>query len=198
MRSRELPAPTKIVRGALPVLLVLAGLAAARPAAASEWRADWLPVEDSSGLFLDVDCASPSLCVAVGSDDAIASSTDPGGGAAAWRMGHLQEPGSYGNPPGGTTSAVLLPGAQIRGVSCPNTGFCVAVTRLGGIFTTTNPDRGTAAWNGFQLQASGPRTTCTGSPAPRPRCAWRSRWEGRSSPPSTRPAGLRPGAKRAA
>ena len=144
------------------LLLVLAPGALA----ASEWQTTQFPDEGETGLFLDVDCPSVSLCVAVGSNDAIASSSDPTGGIGAWRIGHLQEPGSYGDvpaPPGGN---VFLPGAQIRGVSCPDTGFCVAVTRLGGIFTTTDPDGGVAAWNGFHLQQSGPRVHMYGVSCP--------------------------------
>jgi hypothetical protein len=136
--------------------------------AASEWQVDQFPEGGETGLFLDVDCPSPSLCVAVGSDDAIASSSDPAGGIGAWQIGHLQEPGAYDNLPPGSSGTVLLPGAQIRGVSCPTTGFCVAVTRLGGIFTTTNPSGGVGAWDGFQLQESGPRTHLYGVSCPSP------------------------------
>jgi hypothetical protein len=136
--------------------------------AASEWQADQFPENGETGLFLDVDCPSPSLCVAVGSNDAVASSSDPGGDIGAWRIGHLQEPGSYGDVPSIPGGTVFLPGAQIRGVSCPVTGFCVAVTRLGGIFTSTDPNGGVGAWNGFHLQESGPRVHMYGVSCPSP------------------------------
>ncbi|HET9592951.1 MAG TPA: hypothetical protein VFP17_08545 [Solirubrobacterales bacterium] len=134
--------------------------------AASEWQVGQFSDEISTGVFLDVDCPSPSLCVAVGSDDAIASSSDPTGGIGAWRIGHLQEPGSYEELPPSAPATAFLPGAQIRGVSCPSTGFCVAATRLGGIFTTTDPDGGVGAWSGFHLQDSGPRVHMYGVSCP--------------------------------
>jgi hypothetical protein len=149
----------------LSALLVLT--CAVSASAASEWQVAQFPDGSETGLFLDVDCPSRSLCVAVGSNDAVASSSDPTGGIGAWRIGNLQEPGSYSEPPAGS-GTVLLPGAQIRGVSCPTTTFCVAVTRLGGIFTTTHPDGGVGAWNGFQLQESGPRTHLYGVSCPSP------------------------------
>jgi hypothetical protein len=136
--------------------------------AASEWQASQFPEEGETGLFLDVDCPSLSLCVAVGSNDAVASSSDPTGGIGAWRIGHLQEPGSYGDLPSGSSGTVLLPGAQIRGVSCPSAGFCVAVTRLGGVFTTADPNGGVGAWSGFHLQESGPRAHMYGVSCPSP------------------------------
>jgi hypothetical protein len=145
------------------LLLVLAPAASA-----SEWQADQFPEQGNGiGVFLGVDCPSPSLCVAVGSNDAIASSSDPSGGIGAWRIGHLQEPGSYGDSPVAPPGVeALLPGAQIRGVSCPSVSFCVAATRLGGIFTTTNPDGGVAAWSGFHLQEGGPRVHMYGVSCP--------------------------------
>lgn len=146
------------------LLLIFASAAGA----ASQWETGQFPEEGGTGLFLDVDCPSVSLCVAVGSNDAMASSSDPAGGIGAWRIGHLQEPGSYDNLPPGSSGTVLLPGAQIRGVSCPTTSFCVAVTRLGGIFTTTDPDGGAAAWSGFHLQESGPRVHMYGVSCPSP------------------------------
>jgi len=158
--------PRLLMAGALVSALLL--LAGASRAAASEWQVAQFPEGSETGLFLDVDCPSPSLCVAVGSNDAVASSTDPTAGIGAWRIGNLQEPGSYSELPPGTTGTALLPGAQIRGVSCPSATFCVAVTRLGGIFTTTNPDGGVAAWHGFQLQESGPRTHLYGVSCPSP------------------------------
>ncbi|MGN6202021.1 MAG: hypothetical protein ACTHNY_06410 [Solirubrobacterales bacterium] len=153
---------------AVGMLMGIAALALffAPRALASEWQTGQFPEEGETGLFLDVDCPSPSLCVAVGSNDAIASSSDPTGGIGAWQIGHLQEPGSYGDLPPGSSGSVILPGAQIRGVSCPSTGFCVAVSRLGGIFTTTDPDGGVGAWSGFHLQESGPRVHMYGVSCP--------------------------------
>lgn len=159
----RMPLPAGVFVAAL---LLLA--CAPRAMAASEWQVSQFPENIETGLFLGVDCPSPSLCVAVGSNDAIASSTDPTGGIGAWRIGNLQEPGSYGELPPGPSGTAILPGAQIRGVSCPSPTFCVAVTRLGSIFTTNNPDGGVSAWNGFQLQESGPRTHMYGVSCPSP------------------------------
>lgn len=155
--------PLLILVSAL-LLLVFAPAAGA----ASQWETGQFPDEGETGLFLDVDCPSVSLCVAVGSNDAIASSSEPAGGIGAWRIGHLQEPGGYDDLPSGAAGTVLLPGAQIRGVSCPSPSLCVAVTRLGGIFTTHDPNGGVGAWSGFHLQESGPRVHMYGVSCPSP------------------------------
>jgi len=147
--------------------LGLALLALAPTAQASRWRVDTFPELGSTGLFLSVDCPSETLCVAAGSDDAIASSTEPAAGVGHWRFGHLTEPGAYGEVPAPPGSVPFLPGAQIRGVSCPSTGLCVAVTRLGSIFTARDPAGGAGAWSGFQLQAPGvPRSHLYGISCP--------------------------------
>jgi hypothetical protein len=134
--------------------------------AGAGWRVDTFPELGSTGIFFSVDCPAKNLCVAAGSDDAIAASTEPAAGIGHWRLGHLQEPGAYTAPVAEGGAEVRLPGAQIRAVSCPTTSFCVAVTRLGSIFTSDDPAGGVATWAGFQLQSGGPRAHLYGLSCP--------------------------------
>ena len=43
-------------------------------------------------------------------------------------------------------------GAQVRGVSCPTTEFCAAMSRQGYIYASTNPGGGAPAWSAIALQ----------------------------------------------
>jgi hypothetical protein len=95
------------------------------------------------GSLFGVSCPTTSLCVAVGSDGLIATSTNPTGGRAAWSVVH----------PGGTEDigpiegkGIIFPGAQIRGISCPSAEFCVGASLQGRFFSSHNPAGGAAAW----------------------------------------------------
>ena len=91
------------------------------------------------GSMRAVSCASESLCVAVGYEGSVFTSTDPTGGAAAWRVSDVNEgPGA----------------AHLTAVSCPSVALCVAVSggygeSAGRIFTATNPASGN--WKRAQL-----------------------------------------------
>jgi hypothetical protein len=91
-----------------------------------------------------VSCASPDLCVAVGSEGAVDVSDDPTGGAGAWSMTNANV--AHGTP------------THLTGVSCPSTSLCVAVSGLGQgssggkVLTSTDPTAG--QWQVTQLAGS--------------------------------------------
>ncbi|HET9154511.1 MAG TPA: hypothetical protein VFN85_10390 [Solirubrobacterales bacterium] len=101
-------------------------------------------------------CPSTSLCVAGGADNTIASSTEPGGGAARWSVVH----------PGQGASLEAVNYRQIRGVSCPSPSLCVAVTFEGFVYTTTDPTGDASAWSVTDLDPSGPNTHLYGISCP--------------------------------
>lgn len=75
-----------------------------------------------------VSCASTTLCVAAGREGEILSSTDPTGGASAWKT------------VGGAGFASLY------GVSCPTTTLCVTGNAVD-VITATEPLGDTSAWH---------------------------------------------------
>ena len=94
------------------------------------------------GSLRAVSCAGESLCVAVGYEGSVFTSTDPTGGAGAWSVSDLNEgPGA----------------AHLTAVSCPSVSLCVAVSggygeSAGRIFTSTVPSSG--SWKKVQLGGS--------------------------------------------
>ncbi len=148
-------------------LLVLA-LAALVPAAAgaSEWSVVQLPAGGVNASFYGMSCPSASLCVAVGGNSAIATSTDPTGGASAWKIG---KPGGGVDipdgavPPGGE---VTYGGGQIRGISCPTTALCVAASLDGRFYTSTDPAGGPSTFKVFKQAESGPNIHMLGVSCP--------------------------------
>jgi hypothetical protein len=75
-----------------------------------------------------VSCAATGLCVAVDYDGNVVTSTNPTGGAAAWKVTKV-------DPAGG-----------LQGVSCPSTSSGVAVDINGNVVASTNPAGGASAW----------------------------------------------------
>jgi hypothetical protein len=71
-----------------------------------------------------------SLCVAVSTDVTVVTSTDPAGGAKAWRETDLS----------GTEAGSLA------SVSCPSVSLCVAVDQDGNVVSSTRPTRSAHAW----------------------------------------------------
>jgi hypothetical protein len=94
------------------------------------------------GSMRAVSCAGESLCVAVGYEGSVFTSTDPTGGAGAWKVSDVNEgPGA----------------AHLTAVSCPSVSLCVAVSggdggSEGRIFTSTEPISG--SWKKVQLAGS--------------------------------------------
>jgi hypothetical protein len=115
--------------------LALLGPAGALAAGPLTWSApaqiDVQPSIDANAIY-SISCPSATLCVA--GDDAgnILSSTNPGGGRAAWSSAAVDV------HTGGQFS--------IEGMSCPSTTLCVAVDEGGGVLTSNNPAGGAAAW----------------------------------------------------
>ncbi len=133
------------------VLAAFAMLSAPMAASASPWTRAQLPGIAGKVFLLGVSCPSPSLCVAVGTNNLIATSTDPTGGEADWNVVYAGEgPSPYISP-----SAPFISGRQIQDVSCPSLGLCVAVTNQGNIYTSTEPTGPAWAWNVTPIDGNG-------------------------------------------
>jgi hypothetical protein len=104
----------------------------------------------------------------VGGNHTVASTVDPLGGAEAWKVvnpGGGVTPEETGIPPG----QVVYPGAQIRGVSCPASGLCVAAGFKGEVFSSSNPTGPGSAWKVVPMQGERePRLHMTGISCPTP------------------------------
>lgn len=135
----------------------------------------WQSVQLSSSIdFRSISCGTPSLCVAVAKEGRVFVSTDPTGGAGAWRAaGTPGGPGdleavdcvatqlcaagnmtgnvlSSTNPAGGVptwTETNAGGSVQITGVSCPTANACVAVDNNGDVTTSSDPTGGSASWH---------------------------------------------------
>jgi photosystem II stability/assembly factor-like uncharacterized protein len=93
------------------------------------------PLDPAEGVsFHSVSCPSARLCVAVNTADGvgeharIATSTDPAGGAHAWKVISL-----------GRHSG------SVQNIDCPTTSLCVIDT-LGGLLVSTDPTGGAKQW----------------------------------------------------
>lgn len=104
-------------------------------------------------------CPTASLCVAVGGNNTIASSTDPSGGLAKWNTVYAGEGAE-------STGSSVFPGRQIRSVSCPSTQLCVAVTFEGNVYTASDPTGSAAAWSVTNADGGGPNTHFYGVSCP--------------------------------
>ncbi len=146
----------------LGLLLALALLPAA--ASASEWSATQLPGGSVQAAFYAISCPDPSFCAATGGNGTIAVSGNPTGGASAWKVGR---PGGSVDIPGSEGGGVYYGGAQIRGVSCPSTGLCVAASLDGRFYSSTNPAGDpTSAWKVVKQAESGPNIHMFGVSCP--------------------------------
>jgi len=150
------------VAGAIGLLAIQGGTARA-----STWTAVKLSDPSIQVALYGVSCPSSSLCVVVGGNSTVAVSENPTGGAAAWSVfrpgGSLDAP----DPPGG--GDVVYGGDQIRGVSCPTVGLCVAASFDGAIYSSSNPAGGRSAWNVVELsEEREPRIHMGGISCPSP------------------------------
>jgi hypothetical protein len=136
-----------------PLAAVLASLVAlavaAPPAAAAGWTTTQLPGGAGELFLLNVDCPTTSFCAAVGTQNLIATSTDPTGGPGAWHTVYAGE-GRYEGIDG-----PVIASRQVQGVSCPSTHLSVAVTTLGQIYASTDPTGPASAWSVAELKPSG-------------------------------------------
>ncbi|HEY2055224.1 MAG TPA: hypothetical protein VGH14_14930 [Solirubrobacterales bacterium] len=132
---------------------------------------------DPSLQFTGVSCSDPTLCVAVARGGKIAVSSDPTGGASAWKV--VGAPGGSGDlegidcvatlcATGNATGNILTSteptaagatwseakagiAALVTGVSCPTTSACVGVDNNGSVFTSTDATGGSSAWHAENL-----------------------------------------------
>jgi hypothetical protein len=145
-------------RGAALIVCLLALAATAAPATAAGWTTTQLAGEAGTMFLLNVSCPEADFCVATGSQNLIATSTDPTGGAAAWHVaypgeGPLHEP--VPGPAGIGPQGPIPTNSQLLGISCPSSRLCVAVTNLGVIYTSTDPTGPASAWNVAELTPTG-------------------------------------------
>jgi hypothetical protein len=132
--------------------MVAMTLASAATASASPWKGIQLPAPANKVFLLGASCPTTSLCVVVGTNNLIASSTDPTGGIAAWSYGYAGE-GPWPNTDSFPSDRIT--GRQIQAVSCPSATLCVAVTSLGQIYSTTRPTSPPSSWRVTQMDAEG-------------------------------------------
>jgi hypothetical protein len=131
------------------------------------------------GQIRGVSCTSSNFCIAVSHEGLVYASTNPTGGAGAWKVTELEDGANthmYGvsciassfcivaadkgrivsstNPMGGKsawTTVELGNSLKFRSVSCPSPSFCVVVGDEGMVLSSTNPLGGAAAWKEVQL-----------------------------------------------
>jgi hypothetical protein len=135
-------------------LLAALAIALAAPAAAATWQPAQLSGLAGKSYVLAASCPSSSLCVASGTNNMIASSTNPTGGSAAWDPVFVGE-GPW--PNSSTWPNQEISGLQIQGISCPSTHLCVAVMNKGFIYSTTNPSGPASAWKSVEIGEPGGR-----------------------------------------
>jgi hypothetical protein len=146
--------------GAIAIGALVALAVAAPVAGASDWRTVQLTGEAAKVSMFAIDCPTTQLCVAVGGNNTIASSTAPHGGP--WGLAYA----GIGAQP--TPSNGSFAGRQIRGVSCPGAGLCFAGTFEGDIYFTSNPTGPAAAWAVTPVDPPGPNTHIYGISCPTP------------------------------
>jgi len=138
--------------GALTMQIVVVGfcvvwaVGGAGAARAADWSGLQLGGAAEKVALFGISCPTASLCVAVGANNTVASSTDPSGGAVAW---NVVNPGAGSIPIGSNFR-------QIRSISCPSAQLCVSVSFEGLIYTTTDPTGEAAAWQVTDLDPEGP------------------------------------------
>ena len=132
-------------------------------AGAAPWTTAKLPGSAGKVFLLGVSCPTTDLCVASGTNNLIATSTDPTGGSAAWDYRYVGD-GPWPNTDDWPTQGIS--GKQIQGISCPSPKLCVAVLNQGNIYTSTNPTGPSSAWNSIQIDGKGRNTHLFGVSCP--------------------------------
>jgi hypothetical protein len=145
MRARVKPRAWSLM---LAASCITSALAFAPSALASSWTTARLPGAAAKVFLLGVSCPSQGLCVAVGTNNLIASSTDPTGGPSAWSFVYAGE-GPW--PATESWPTENIEGKQIQSVSCPSARLCVAVTDQGFIYSSTQPTGPASAWHVTQI-----------------------------------------------
>ena len=104
----------------------------------------WLPMMvDPAGNLESIDCVQ-SDCFATDYEGDILSSTNPAGGASAWKSIRVPD------------------GEDLTDISCPTTSFCLAVGARGGLWLSTNPTGGASDWrDAFGMPGGAVGVSCT-------------------------------------
>lgn len=144
------------------ILAVLLSAAVVGSASGSTWTGRQLTGEAAKVTMFGASCPTVSLCVIVGGQNTVATSTDPTGPTADWNTAYVGE----GAVPTGSNDT--FPGRQIRGVACVSPSLCVAVSFEGLVYTSTNPTGGASAWSVTDLSSTGPSTHLYGISCPSP------------------------------
>jgi hypothetical protein len=134
--------------GVLLCWLAALGAVAASPASAA-WTTSQLPGPAGELFLLNVSCPTAEFCAASGTQNLIATSTDPTGGPAAWHTVYAGEGRNEETP------MPVISSRQVQGISCPSARLCVAVTTLGQIYSSTEPTGPASAWNVDELKPTG-------------------------------------------
>ncbi len=144
---------------------VAAALVLLAPAAAgaAQWSTARLPGAAGKVFLLGVSCPSRSLCVASGTNNLIATSTDPAGGAGAWDYRYVGD-GPWPKTNEWPTEGIA--GKQIQAVSCPSASLCVAVTSKGFIYSSSNPTGNSSQWGSVEIHSQGGNTHLYGVSCP--------------------------------
>ncbi len=91
---------------------------------------------DSEADISGVSCVSGTLCVAVDKRGDVLTSTNPTGGASAWR------------------SADIDGELELNDVSCASSTLCAAVDERGNVLISTDPTGGAGAWSSTNVAGS--------------------------------------------
>ena len=132
-------------------------LAWAGTAVAADWKLQDLPGDGVHTALLGISCPTESMCVAVGEQNVVATSTNPTAGPSAWRV---EQPGADVTEEGFSGNPNLF--RNVRAVSCPSPSLCVAVTFDGYVYSSTNPTGGASAWRVTDVDGTGRDTHLLG------------------------------------
>jgi hypothetical protein len=149
---------SKWKRAAVLIVCLVMSAVTGAPAVAAGWTTAQLTGEAGTMFLLNVSCPDAGFCVATGTQNLIATSTDPTGGAAAWNVVYPGagpfESGTPGPAGFGPQGPFPTP-SHLQGISCPSSHLCVAVTNLGVIYSSTDPTGPASAWNVAELKPTG-------------------------------------------
>src|SRR2546423_6135144 len=129
-------------------------------------------IPDNTYSLRSISCTTQHLCAAGDNSGRVITTTNPDGGAAAWKRQSVDASRLVGaisclptlcvavdysgyavistNPTAATPTwsspALIDSGNGLRGVSCPSTSLCVAVDNAGRALATTNPTDASPGW----------------------------------------------------
>jgi hypothetical protein len=149
-------------------------LISTNPEATTAWQLSTLPSKPAFALEL-LSCASASLCVAAGPNDAgyVLTSAEPAGGASTWKLTHVAEHGfsalscaatgfcaavaeetlaTSATPAGGSWQVAggVASLRQIDALSCVSASLCAAAGMDGRLASSGEPADGAGAWEAVE------------------------------------------------